>query len=571
MPDPAINARYGLDAGPFRRGMQDVTNKMRTAEVQTNRLTRATRGFRRILGTLGIGIGVGAFAMLIRRAGNLSNELTTASETIGVNVEQLQRLRFAEQQATGSTGRLEQAMQALGRRMVDQEDQFNQLGITTRDASGNFLDVRTVLGNVADAIQVATSDGERLAIAQQTMSTQGRQLVPVLRNGEAGLRAWGQQAEEAGRIIDEDTVAALNKANTQLKEFNDSLTIGAANFLQWGKDAIEGVAQVARAMGGLPSSEAEAREIQARAQAIRELLEREDVFPLGGGEIGVQERGRFGLVRLNEAKGRELIEQRVNEILNEQAERALRAERIAEEIRRRTEEEESARRKTRESAERQAAIERARVAAAKEIAAAYREFERRRKTEELPTAERILLLEEKIASVRDQAMALTDEEKRNELISEAIDMEQRILDLRAQQADMDRVMRERLAPTLAQVAESETPAGVVARRIQEAEDEARRLRAETFDATPEDMPDAPRLSEFQRRFFDPQRAQDEFREAQRQFAVTMEEFAERQRERLRGLIPDSEADPFEDMRRSSRESAKTLKEILDEMRQEEVA
>lgn len=568
MPDPVINARFGLDAGPFRRGMADVRNQTRRAETGIRRASRATRQFRRVLGALGIGVGVGAIAGLARRAINMADDFAKAADSVGTTTDEIQKLRFAEEQTVQTQGALENGLKRLGRRMVDQEKQFNELGIAVRDADGNFLSVRDGLDQVADAIQNADSQAERLNIAQRALGTEGRALVPLLQQGSEGLARFGREAEESGRILDEDTVRALENAKQTMDDFSRDATIGMARVIDKIREANKGIADLVVGMdSSAASSEAEARQMQARAQAIREFRE--------AGQLTMNWRGEFGVRQESEIPGvpgrvdTSPIDRRTEEILTEMAQRASLAEKIAREAA-------EARGETEEAADESARKARSdfeQSSALREVARTIGETIRQRQTQDLPLSEQILSLEKRIAQAREEAAAATTEDDRIDQINRLLDLEDELNAKRRQAADLDRQRRERLAPTLAQVAETETPAGRIARWIQEGEDAARQARISGFEpgGIEMDRPEAPRTSD--RRFagLRPQERADAFREAQRDFARDMEEFAERQRGRLRGLIPDSEADPFEDMRKSSRESAQALKEILEEMRQEEVA
>lgn len=386
----SLRVLLGIDNRAFSQGV-------RGAE-------RQVRNLRRILGTLGIGLSGAAFGALARRATNFADEIAKAGKAADVTTEQIQKLRYAEEQAVGSSGQLERGLQRLGRRMVDQEKQFNDLGISVRDAEGNYVSVREGLDRVADAIQNAESQAERLNIAQRALGTEGRKMVPLLQQGSEGLRRFGDEAERAGRILDEDTIKQLEAAKQAMDDFGTRATIVMGSFLAKLLEVRDVIKDLTIAFdSSLPANESEARAMQSRAEAIRSLIDagRIEETRTGGFGLGPAERRGRGLGGIigGVSQAKELIEIETQRILAEKESRALRAEAITEEIRRR---DEIAAKEQRQREKEQAAAQ-ARVQSAREVAAVFEKARQDREFNELPLIQQIVRLEARAARERQRA------------------------------------------------------------------------------------------------------------------------------------------------------------------------
>lgn len=208
----SISALLGLDTKDFDKGLK-------RAEGLTSKLGQKLSGV----------LSVAAFTLQARNAIAYADQVDRAALKTGLMTTEVQKLNYAARINKASNQDVEQSMVALSRRTVDMEDNFKKWGVATRDVNGVMRSNYDILLSVADRMKNAANQGERLAMADALMSEAGRKLVPLLQQGSAAIKALGEEADEAGRILDERTVAALVRANDGIERLKTGATATFGN------------------------------------------------------------------------------------------------------------------------------------------------------------------------------------------------------------------------------------------------------------------------------------------------------------------------------------------------------
>lgn len=187
-------------------------------------MTRANlaSGALRLLGPLVAGLSAGALVTFAARALNSAAALGDMAARAGTTAEALQVLRIAAQNAGSSSEDMDRALSNLTRTIgeaaggsTSAQQTFARLNISFLDAQGNARSTQAVIGDLADRLAAMRTPAERAAAAAALLGTNvGTRLVAALSDGRQGLAQVEDQARRTGRIIDEDTVAAANRATT---------------------------------------------------------------------------------------------------------------------------------------------------------------------------------------------------------------------------------------------------------------------------------------------------------------------------------------------------------------------
>lgn len=375
--------------GPFRRffdGIRDGANRSVTA---MNGLLRATRG---LLALAGIG-GVG---MMTRSMMNLAESIERNAQVTGLTTREWQRLEFAATQNKASADDLREALHQLNLRAMQNAEAFEKWGISTRDANGEQRESIAILRDIADRMQNAATAGERAALANETMERTGRRLIPLLQQGGKALDEWGDKAEQAGQVMDDQTIRRLNDAKDAWAAFGTQVTITSGEVLM-------GINDLNKALQGRGLEPEQQAAIDARKQAEDDI-------------VAIYEKQMDGIARtmgmttrgLILSQKRAEIEARTNAILNEQTEERLRQQRLNEEAAA-----EAARLAAIEADLAEDAKQRARQA---EIHAMFADAEAEAMYQQLSDAEKLLEIERRIAEVRDAALLEADIEAAQTLL-----------------------------------------------------------------------------------------------------------------------------------------------------------
>lgn len=242
----------------FSKQWQGVRDVVQSADFSG--LQKQTRLFNRSLKnvadqatTLGAQIGA-PFAALAATVGfslqkavtgfvQAGGDIDDTSQRLGVSSKLLQEWGYAAKMAGAAPTDLTSGLQTLSKHMAeiasgkdktsDTAQLFKALGISVKDASGQIRPAEAVFRDLAKAIQINEDPTLRMKIAMAAFGNSGTVLVPMLKDGTAGLDAMAAKAQELGLVMSNDAIASAAKLGDQIDDLKGSFTaigntIGAA-------------------------------------------------------------------------------------------------------------------------------------------------------------------------------------------------------------------------------------------------------------------------------------------------------------------------------------------------------
>lgn len=182
------------------------------------------------LGAAGIIGAVGAVVSKIGEAAKETmdyvDELNTKSAISGISTSTLQEFDYIQDVVDVSMDRLVDSTKDLTTRVGEAlsgneeiEQAFVDLGVKIKDAGGNVLDLEVIFWRVIYALADMEDGVERDTIAMKLLGEGARELNPMLDKSREELKALRDSAEEAGYVMDENTLKNVQK----LKDGLDSL------------------------------------------------------------------------------------------------------------------------------------------------------------------------------------------------------------------------------------------------------------------------------------------------------------------------------------------------------------
>lgn len=161
-----------------------------------------------------------AFASF-RGFANYADSFDKMSQRVGVSTESLSELAYAANLSGTSIERVEESFKGLSQKIVeavdkggDAESLFSSIGLSARDLAASSPEEQFY--KVADALAKIDDPTRRAAVAMQIFGESGRELLPLLSGGSAGLEEMRSEARELGATV--STSAASMGA-----QFNDAL------------------------------------------------------------------------------------------------------------------------------------------------------------------------------------------------------------------------------------------------------------------------------------------------------------------------------------------------------------
>jgi hypothetical protein len=210
-----------IDAGNAAVGK---FNERWGAALQTTRMVGA--------GMTAVGGGiVGGLMAMTKQAATYGDEIAKASKKTGMATEDISRLRYAAERSGVGFGGLESALARMARSASEAaggaemySEAYDRLGVSVTDANGELKGGEQLFREVAEGLKNVDNATERAALAQEIFGRSGAQLLPLLNEGEAGIKKLGDRAEELGMVLSGKAAQDSERFNDALEDLKDTGT-----------------------------------------------------------------------------------------------------------------------------------------------------------------------------------------------------------------------------------------------------------------------------------------------------------------------------------------------------------
>jgi hypothetical protein len=222
----AAMASFESDMGRAARLMEKETRKM---ERDAKRLEGEMKRVGKIVGTALVA-GLTAAAYAIKGVINDMDEMSKSAQRANMPTEEFSRLAYAGSLADVSMQDLEKSMGKLAKAQGDaaqglqtQVRGFDALGISFQNADGSLRSTIDVFLDFADVFQKNQGSPEIMALGMQVFGRSFQNLIPLLKDGRAGLQGMFDESDRLGKTLSGD-------AGRAAEHFNDNLTRLNARF-----------------------------------------------------------------------------------------------------------------------------------------------------------------------------------------------------------------------------------------------------------------------------------------------------------------------------------------------------
>ncbi len=161
----------------------------------------------------------------IKDSAKAADDLGTLSKQTGVATDTLQKMNYAAAGLDVETSVITDSLKKLSKNMymasVDtklQKDAFEALGIEYEDGNGKLRDNQDVFYEMLDTLGKMTNETERDALAMMLMGKSAQDLNPLIKAGGGALKAYGEEAQSVGAIVDDLALASLATLNDKMEE-----------------------------------------------------------------------------------------------------------------------------------------------------------------------------------------------------------------------------------------------------------------------------------------------------------------------------------------------------------------
>ena len=153
-----------------------------------------------------------------------ADELNTLSKQTGLSTDTLQRFKYASDLVDVSVEDITGALKKMKPKMTDNNKTFAKLGVSVKDANGQLRSAEDVFYDSIEALSKIQNETERDQVAMELFGKSADQLAGIIDDGGAALKQFGQEAADAGLILDEETIGALNDTNDSIDKMKNQMS-----------------------------------------------------------------------------------------------------------------------------------------------------------------------------------------------------------------------------------------------------------------------------------------------------------------------------------------------------------
>lgn len=166
----------------------------------------------------------GALIAFTKQAFQTADAIGDAAERAGIAVESFSRLRFAAQQSDVELDSLTTGLKKFQVVVSNAAEGGNamsgalaQIGLSGRELQN--LSLEEQLGQVAEAFRRIQNPADRTRVAVELFGRSGIELIPLLREGAAGINKLTAEADRLGITMNATTARGISEADKALKRF----------------------------------------------------------------------------------------------------------------------------------------------------------------------------------------------------------------------------------------------------------------------------------------------------------------------------------------------------------------
>lgn len=155
-----------------------------------------------------------------------ADEITTLSKVTRLSTDTIQEMNYASEfldvsaeDMTGSMGKMIRSMGDAQKGTGDAADAFKKLHLRVTDTNGQLKNSEEMFYATIDALGQVKNETERDAIAMEIFGRSARELNPLIEAGSKSLKELGEEAHKMGYVMDEKSLASLNKLKDSMDKF----------------------------------------------------------------------------------------------------------------------------------------------------------------------------------------------------------------------------------------------------------------------------------------------------------------------------------------------------------------
>lgn len=183
-----------------------------------------------------------------------ADDLNTLAKQTGFSTEELQKMQYAADLVDVSVEDITGALRKFKTKVDPTNKTLEALGVNTMNADGSLRNVTDVFYDALDALSKVGNETERDQLAMELFGKGADSLAGIIDDGGTALKTLGDEAENLGLVLDQDTLNSLNETNDTIDKMKGQI---AATMTVIGTQVVPVVAPLLEKAGELVANVAQ--------------------------------------------------------------------------------------------------------------------------------------------------------------------------------------------------------------------------------------------------------------------------------------------------------------------------
>jgi len=179
-----------------------------------------------------------AFNSLYAPASRIAEEVEKQAQTLGLSTSKMQEWNFVATQNKASSEAVTKGFTELTKKSFEAYtgnssaiESFKMLGISVTNNDGTLKSNNALIEETISKLAGIQNPSERAAVATELLGKAGKELLPMLSQGNEEIDKQRQAANKLGQVLSEDAITNLTKTGDAFDRLKTASAVAGGEFL----------------------------------------------------------------------------------------------------------------------------------------------------------------------------------------------------------------------------------------------------------------------------------------------------------------------------------------------------
>jgi len=224
MADDIVDVKFGGDAGPAKKAIEDTRAALKSASADMSASLKSLKApvteFQAALAGLASVLAGGAmFKASVEAANDWNTEITKLSKAMGTTAEEASVMAVALKHIGLDADAVTSASLAMTRQLSHNEAAFQAFGVQTRDVqTGALKPIGDIMASVNQKLLAQTNVAQRNADGMRFYGRQWTEVMGILKLTTQAMEEANARAKELGLIVGQEGVQATRELKEEQRD-----------------------------------------------------------------------------------------------------------------------------------------------------------------------------------------------------------------------------------------------------------------------------------------------------------------------------------------------------------------